>query len=71
MKTPREITQEYSKKVQQAQQQSYKNRLIQSLSEADVESIKLLEQLDKASGGNLPKLYQAYSYIQHDSNQSN
>lgn len=67
-KTPEQLRSEFATKSQEAKRTAYKHQLLNSLTEADRESVKLLASLDDSSGGNLAKLVQAYNLIKQDTN---
>lgn len=64
-KTSKQVHKEWAEKNNKFKQESYKSHVINSLSEADMEVLKLLESVDKASGGQLNKLVSAYNFIKN------
>lgn len=64
-KTINNIHSEYSKAVNKARNQNYQHQVLNSLTEAEKEAIKLLGGLDDMSGGQLNKLVSAYNLIKN------
>lgn len=59
----KEIRDKFVEDSNQAKAKNYRNHVIESLSEREKEAVKLIASIDDMTGGNLPKLYQAYMYI--------
>lgn len=62
-KTSEQLHAEWSEKNNKFKAESYLNHVVNSLSPADKVAVETLAKLDDMSGGNLPKLYQAYMFI--------
>ena len=67
MTTTQEIRNKFIEDSKAAKQQKQYQSLLASCSKADRESVKLLEQIDLASGGQLDRLVAVYSAIKQSS----
>ncbi|MEL6440585.1 MAG: hypothetical protein AAFQ80_15165 [Cyanobacteria bacterium J06621_8] len=65
IKTTDEIRQDFVTKSTKARKQRDYQKLLNNCTKADQKAIEMLESIDIASGGNLPKLYQTYMAIKN------